>query len=148
MAWNLTLIFPSSQISLSQIHRVGDGNGLYRSLYCNSILQLIAHSSTHFSTIEMQHISMSLIYLTINIQIYSIYNYTNLINLYQNCNYQNKFNSKDSNGPNIKLYIFLYISPWRVGQVHIYYFGVSQDRARISIPRFEICQHSLMCHLR
>jgi len=43
--------------------------------------QLIAHSSTHFSTIEIQHISLSLVCLTINIQIYSIYNYISLINL-------------------------------------------------------------------
>jgi hypothetical protein len=82
-----SITFPSSQISLSQIHRVWDGNGFYRSLCYNSILQLIAHSSTHFFTIEMQHISMSFICLTINIQIYSIYNYISLINLCLNYNY-------------------------------------------------------------
>ena len=75
------ITFSSSQINLSQIHRVGDGNEFYRSLCYNSILQLIAHSSTHFPTIKMQHISMSLICLTINIQIYFIYNYISLINL-------------------------------------------------------------------
>ena len=53
--------------------------------------------------IEMQHISMLLLYLTINIQIYFIYNYISLINLYLNCNYQNEFNSKDPNGPIILL---------------------------------------------
>ena len=57
------ITFQSSQINLSQIHRVGDGNRLYRSLCYNSILQLIAHSSTHFPKIKIQHISMSLVCL-------------------------------------------------------------------------------------
>jgi hypothetical protein len=81
------MTFLSSQISLSQIHRVGDANGFYRSQCYNSTLQLITHSSTHFTTIEIQHISMSLVYLTINIQIYFIYNYINLVSLCLKCNY-------------------------------------------------------------
>ena len=94
-----SITFPCSQISLSQIHRVGDGNGFYRSLCYNSILQLIAHSSTHFPTIEMQHISMSLLCLIINIQIYFIYNYISLINLCLSYNYQNEFNSRIQTDP-------------------------------------------------
>jgi hypothetical protein len=39
-----SITFSISQISLSQIHRVRDGNGFYRSLCYNFILQLIAHS--------------------------------------------------------------------------------------------------------
>ena len=56
-----SITFPSSQINLSQIHSVKDGNGFYRSLCYNSILQLIPHSLTHFLTIKIQHISMSLV---------------------------------------------------------------------------------------
>ena len=82
---------------------MGDENGFYRSLCYNSILQLITHSSTHFPTIEMQHISMSLVCLTTNIQIYFIYNYISLINLCLNYNYYNEFNSKNLNGPKWKM---------------------------------------------
>jgi hypothetical protein len=44
------ITFSCPQLTLSQIHRVVDENGFYRSLCYNSILQLIAHSSTHFPT--------------------------------------------------------------------------------------------------
>jgi hypothetical protein len=54
----------------------------YAIILCSNLY----HTFQVILTIEMQHISISLVCLTINIQIYSVYNYISLINLCLNCN--------------------------------------------------------------